>query len=62
MVELRTFETIIMRDYRVLKATKEELLKKAGYTEQHLLFKIAEENQPQAYERGNKSAINLAKA
>lgn len=30
-----------MRDYTVLKSSKEELLKKAGYAEPHALFKLA---------------------
>jgi hypothetical protein len=39
-----------MRDYTVLKSSKEELLKKAGYAEPHALFKLAGDSKPRMFE------------
>ena len=43
-----------MHDYTVLKSSREELLKKAGYAEPHILFKLAIEKNSQPAEMGSK--------
>jgi hypothetical protein len=39
-----------MSDYTVLKSSREELLRKAGYAEPHALFKPAVDSRPQTSE------------
>jgi hypothetical protein len=39
-----------MNDYTVLKSSREELLKKAGYAEPHILFKFAADRTPRTSE------------
>jgi hypothetical protein len=45
-----------MHDYTILKSSREELLKKAGYAEPHILFKLAIEKNSQTAEMGTEQA------
>lgn len=52
-----------MSDYTVLKSSREELLKKAGYAKPHILYKLAVYSKPDSSEMdGAPGRINTSSA